>query len=146
MERRLSSVAVILETKDNKALIVKTSYKPYWTFPGGVIDAGETPLQAAVREVKEEIGVALNESELDFVAVVTRTSDMAHTYQFLFKLAEPLTQEMVSQIVLEEAEIVENALITKKEALSNNRAYGKVIGHWAHNKTGYIEQTFDRQG
>lgn len=35
-----------------------------WAFPGGRIDAGETPLQAALRETSEEVGMALTEDDL----------------------------------------------------------------------------------
>jgi len=35
-----------------------------WAFPGGRIDAGETPLEAALREMQEEVGLALDESHL----------------------------------------------------------------------------------
>ena len=35
-----------------------------WAFPGGRIDAGETPLEAAMRETEEEVGITLDESHL----------------------------------------------------------------------------------
>lgn len=37
-------------------LLVKTSYRSEWSFPGGSIHAGESP-DAAVREMNEEIGL-----------------------------------------------------------------------------------------
>lgn len=38
-----------------------------WEFVGGGVLAGETTAQAAVREVKEEIGIDLKESDLQFL-------------------------------------------------------------------------------
>ena len=35
-----------------------------WAFPGGRIDPGESPLEAAMRETQEEVGVALTEDHL----------------------------------------------------------------------------------
>jgi len=35
-----------------------------WAFPGGRIDDGETPLEAAMREMHEEVGLQLDESHL----------------------------------------------------------------------------------
>jgi len=35
-----------------------------WAFPGGRIDEGETPLEAAMRETQEEVGLRLDESHL----------------------------------------------------------------------------------
>jgi 8-oxo-dGTP diphosphatase len=46
--------------KDNKILLVqqiKESARGLWCLPGGRIEEGETAEEAAVREVKEEIGV-----------------------------------------------------------------------------------------
>ena len=40
-----------------------------WEFVGGGVLAGETTAQAAVREVKEEIGILLTESELSLLHV-----------------------------------------------------------------------------
>ena len=38
-------------------LLVKSSYRTEWNFPGGSLHPGETPDQAAQREMEEEIGL-----------------------------------------------------------------------------------------
>ncbi len=50
---------------DNDVFLIKNSYGSYsWTLPGGNIEKNETPESAAIREVKEEIGINLNEVHL----------------------------------------------------------------------------------
>jgi len=39
-------------------LLVKSSYRAEWSFPGGSIQRGETPDAAAQREMEEEIGLS----------------------------------------------------------------------------------------
>lgn len=39
-------------------LLVKSSYRAEWSFPGGGIQPGETPDAAAQREMEEEIGLS----------------------------------------------------------------------------------------
>ena len=48
------------------------SHAGQWAFPGGGIDAGESPEQAALRELSEEVGVVLDPS-----AVLGRLDDYA---------------------------------------------------------------------
>ncbi|SAL84336.1 NUDIX hydrolase [Caballeronia arvi] len=38
-------------------LLLRSSYRSEWNFPGGSVHAGETPEAAAQREMKEEIGL-----------------------------------------------------------------------------------------
>ena len=38
-------------------LLVKPTYNDVWHLPGGVVEAGESPSAAAIREVKEELGL-----------------------------------------------------------------------------------------
>ena len=39
-------------------------YRGFWEFPGGKLEEGETPQQAAVRETREELGVEIRLGEL----------------------------------------------------------------------------------
>ena len=140
-QKRVSSATMILENESGEALIVKANYKEYWTFPGGMIDTDETPLQAAVREVSEEVGLAIDPATVRFVAIVDRKSSFLETYQFIFKAS--LAHDQLTHIHLQTSEIDEYALVSKAQVASGDRNYGKVITHWANGTTGYIEQTFD---
>jgi 8-oxo-dGTP pyrophosphatase MutT (NUDIX family) len=39
-------------------LLVRPTYKPHWDIPGGYVEPGESPRQACVREVREELGIS----------------------------------------------------------------------------------------
>lgn len=47
---------------ENKVLLVKRSNPPkdVWSLPGGLVDVGETLVQAAARELREETGITAN--------------------------------------------------------------------------------------
>lgn len=143
LDRRVSSAAMILEDGAGRALIVKANYKSYWTFPGGIIDKGETPKEAAIRETHEEVGITIDPSLATFVAVVNRKSNEAQTYQFIFKA--PFTAAMLDSLVLQNSELEEYAFITKADISTGSRVYGKVIDHWINNASGYVEQLFNAQ-
>ncbi|HET8884063.1 MAG TPA: NUDIX hydrolase [Candidatus Saccharimonadales bacterium] len=141
LHARPSSAVIILEDEQERALIVKANYKSHWTFPGGVIDAGETPKQAAVREIKEEVGLTIGIDSVQFGWMVARHSAAVDTYQFIFKAR--LQPGMADQIILQESEIDDWQLVSKTDVLSDNLNYAKAVGLWARNNTvGYIEQTF----
>ena len=139
-KQRASSASLVIETRDGRALIVKAHYKPYWTFPGGFIDHGETPLEAALREAAEEVGIMLHRERAEFLFVADRISDIAQTYQFVFRVG--VDESELVDVKLQSSEIAESAFVTKKEVIDGGRYYGKAIRHWAHEEGGYIEQRF----
>lgn len=55
------NVLAVITNSDGKLLIIKNKrFKNHWQFPQGGIKTGESPEQAVVREVSEEIGCAPN--------------------------------------------------------------------------------------
>ncbi len=141
LHKRISSGAVLLENAAGELLIIKNNYKEHWSLPGGVVDPGETPKQAAIREVIEEVGITLASDQVEFVSVIDRVGDNAQTYQFIFRSTVPVDE---SKIVLQMDEIDEHAFVTREQVISGDRNYGKVLYAWAHGQTGYVEQTFGR--
>ncbi|WP_046499964.1 NUDIX hydrolase [Streptomyces odonnellii] len=55
------AAGVLLFDEEDRVLLVDPTYKPGWEFPGGVVEAGEAPAQAGIREVAEELGIELTE-------------------------------------------------------------------------------------
>ena len=49
--------------KGDEVLLIKTTYRPYWEFPGGKIEPLEAPESAAIRETKEEARVFIKSIE-----------------------------------------------------------------------------------
>jgi 8-oxo-dGTP pyrophosphatase MutT (NUDIX family) len=53
---RKRSSAGVLVFANGRLLCLETTYKPTFEIPGGVVEQGESPLEAAKRECREELG------------------------------------------------------------------------------------------
>ncbi|WP_328452932.1 NUDIX hydrolase [Streptomyces sp. NBC_00386] len=53
---RMAAGALFFDV-EGRVLMVEPTYKDYWDIPGGYVETGESPLQAASREVHEELGI-----------------------------------------------------------------------------------------
>lgn len=79
---KIHAIAMLLVEKDGKFLLVKRTKKPftgYWAFPGGHVDEGETPYEAATRELKEETGLEADIEEHE-VHYSEQEADVAHRH------------------------------------------------------------------
>ena len=56
--------AVLFRDGRRRVLLVEPTYKPDWLLPGGAVEAGESPYEAAAREVEEELGLTVRPGRL----------------------------------------------------------------------------------
>lgn len=50
----------VIERPDGAILLVKQAYRDNWGLPGGLLNRGEDPAEAARREVLEEVGLSID--------------------------------------------------------------------------------------
>jgi 8-oxo-dGTP diphosphatase len=68
-----------------RVLLVKPNYRDHWLLPGGTADDNEAPEAACARELKEEIGLALDVGPLLVVAwQPARAERFRPTVSFIF--------------------------------------------------------------
>lgn len=94
-------VAVALVDADGRVLIAKRpegkSMAGLWEFPGGKVEVGETPENALIRELSEELGIDTRESCLAPVTFASHTYDDFHLLMPLYVCriweGEPIPKE-----------------------------------------------------
>jgi len=57
LPRKRAISQVLIRDRADRVLLCQLTYKQDWDLPGGVVEVGESPELAAVREVKEELGL-----------------------------------------------------------------------------------------
>ena len=80
--------AVALVDGDGRVLLAQRpkgkSMAGLWEFPGGKIESGETPEQALIRELHEELAIDTAESCLAPIGFVSHSYDSFHLVMLLF--------------------------------------------------------------
>ncbi len=80
--------AVALIDPDDRVLIAQRpegkQLAGLWEFPGGKIEAGERPEQALIRELEEELGIAVKETCLSPLTFASHAYDDFHLFMPLY--------------------------------------------------------------
>ena len=63
--KKIRVVAAIIRRDDSVFATQRGygNYKDWWEFPGGKIEPGETPQEALIREIREELGTKISVDE-----------------------------------------------------------------------------------
>jgi 8-oxo-dGTP diphosphatase len=56
--KRVAADVIVRDARD-RLLLVNPNYKPDWDLPGGMAEANEPPIDAAARELREELGLTV---------------------------------------------------------------------------------------
>ncbi|WP_080983680.1 NUDIX domain-containing protein [Pseudomonas putida] len=83
--RRLKARATIICLRSGRGLMVRKKGGK-WNFPGGSIEAGETPFAAAARELEEETSITGH--DLLHLCTITVESTIHHIYTTHFQAGD----------------------------------------------------------
>jgi 8-oxo-dGTP diphosphatase len=123
--KRMASGA-LLWNDSGKVLIVEPSYKILCELPGGVVESGESPLDAVVREVREELGLVLPPAAFSLASIdyLRETEDRTEALQFVWA-GTILTSSQIDSIRLPSDELSGFAFVTPEDA---QERLGPVVG------------------
>jgi len=95
--------AQVIVYSNGNVLLVRSSYRRQFTFPGGYIEKGETPVKTAKRELFEETGIVVNENQLIFKEMLTHFNRKRKNMNSIFEY-RPRSQPTIQ---IDNREIVE---------------------------------------
>ena len=118
--------ALVAIWQNNEVLMVKTSYRKGFGLPGGGLQAGEHARDAAVRELNEELGLAIESSYLKEPWTITEQQPGGHNTVTIFALLwskhtsneEP--GEAFPTLELDRLEVVSATWMSRDEALNQH--------------------------
>ncbi|WP_395692693.1 NUDIX hydrolase [Nocardioides sp.] len=64
LPRKRAISQMLVRSDDERVLLCQLTYKQDWDLPGGVVEVGESPQVAVVREVEEELGLTIDAGRL----------------------------------------------------------------------------------
>jgi 8-oxo-dGTP pyrophosphatase MutT (NUDIX family) len=62
-------VRVLAINEDGHICLVRHTYTPGWHLPGGGVERGETCLEAAIKEAREEVGLIIAPNDFRLVSI-----------------------------------------------------------------------------
>lgn len=149
--KKPTASAAVFFNKAGRVLIVKPTYKDHWGMPGGAVENNESPVDACVREVKEELSLDLKKEDLKFLSADYINEGVSKYWgdslRFVF-FAGVLSDEQISKIKLQKSELqkmefVEVLELPKKLSAHTAKAITKSVEAYKNNKIFYLEDGYE---
>lgn len=116
--KRMASGALFFDAAE-RFLILRPNYKKTWEIPGGVVEKDESPIQACVREVKEELDLVLDPANLPLLCLQYSIGDSIRTESLMFIFNGGfLNRKQISNLHLGSEELIESRFMTLDESKS----------------------------
>lgn len=138
LTKRMGSGALIL--KDGKALLVEPTYKDSYEIPGGIVEHDESPRDALIREIKEELGIDAEPGRLLVIEYQSGDEGKTESLMFVFELS--LIDELkikIPESELRSCHYAEPETWESKLTLPLSRRLKWAVDALASNTTFYIE-------
>jgi 8-oxo-dGTP diphosphatase len=141
--RAYVAAGVLFFDDAHRILLVQPTYKDHWDIPGGYVETGETPAQAAAREVHEELDLETPVGPL-LVADWAPHPDEGDKLLIIFD-GGTLTADQIDGIRLQADELASYAFRNPAEAVTlliprlGRRVAAAIDAHQA-GRTTYLER------
>jgi 8-oxo-dGTP diphosphatase len=116
-----------------EVLLIKNSYKPYFSLPGGGPHRGEAGPETGARELREEVGVHVSPDQLRAAFEIVSTEEHKRDHVRFFEIDVPSR----SPITIDRREVVWAEFVDSRDALS--RPLGPAM-------RAYLEDAVRRRG
>ena len=141
--KRISAGCLYFDKK-GKLLVVYPTYKDTWEIPDGVGEKNESPRDAVIREVAEELGLFCQPKRLLCVDYSGESETRTESLHFIF-LGPRLTSRKIAAIRLPRAELSDFRILPPKKAIKllNNKLQRRVsqcLKALDTNETLYLEE------
>lgn len=143
LPRKRMGAGALITDDQGRILLVEPTYKDYWEIPGGSVEADESPYAAVVRELAEELSLAVRPRRLLVTDWVPPRPDRTEGLMLIFD-GGTLTAEQAARIRVPPDELRGWAWCTEEQAaerlsaLLTRRILAAVRARTAHDSL-YLE-------
>lgn len=104
LPRKRVAAGALIRDEQGRICIVEPTYKPQWQFPGGTVEANESPATGCRREVLEELGLEVQIGRLLGIGWVLEDKDPDGALIMVYD-GGVLTPDRIAAIVLPSDEL-----------------------------------------
>jgi DNA-binding transcriptional MerR regulator/ADP-ribose pyrophosphatase YjhB (NUDIX family) len=114
LPRKRVAAGAVFADRHGRTLLVAPTYRPFWQLPGGVVDTDESPLAAATRAVRRELGLEVRLGRLLVVDWVAPAPGGIEGVLFVYD-GGTLSDEQSGAVILPPSELEDWAWCTEDE-------------------------------